>query len=130
MTFEVGGQTPKPEHHILTVKAPTGVTSTAPVLQYAPLAMTGYNTDFCRSGEAPDCFALHRVADKDLPLGVILVGGKHSVLEIAYSGTAPATGAPVVATADGKVRAVGAGETGIGEVMKIDVANARLELLI
>jgi len=130
MAFQVGGPTPLPEHHVLTVKAPTGINETtgATVEQWAALAMTGYNSIHCADGEAPVCFAMHRVTRNDQPLGVILVGGKHTVIHPEYAGTAPATGTTIIASPDGKVKAGLA--TGVGYVMEVDVASRRVQVLI
>jgi hypothetical protein len=128
--FDVGGPTPLPDHHVLSVRAPTGTRALAPVQRLTPLAITGYNSYFCADGEAPAAFAIGRVTLATAPVGALMVGGKHSVINVQYTGTAPATGTTITASPDGKVQAAGTGKTGIGIVMEIDYANERLDLFI
>jgi hypothetical protein len=145
----VGGPTPLPDHHVLTLIGPTDVgpgceneaaTTYAPLQAWEPLTFVGYQASRAADGVAPEAFALHKVTGPSAPVGAILVNlcelgcGGHTVIPVCYSGTAPAIDSQVVSDGDGCVRSATTGETGIGRVMKIiDAATdgtTRLELLI
>lgn len=145
----VGGPTPLPIHHVLTLIGPTNVglgcedeeeTTYAPLQAWEPLTFVGWQSARAADGVAPEAFAMHKVTAPSMPVGVILVTlcdlgcGGHSVIQVCFSGTNPAVGSQVVSDGDGCVRSATTGETGIGEVMRImDAApdgTKRLELLI
>lgn len=147
----VGGPTPVPTHHILTMIGPaSGVgkgcdpltleSEDPPVEEMCPVTFVGYQTTLAADGAAPEGFTMHRIESNSAPVGVILVTlcepgcGGHSIIQPTYSGTAPSVGAQVVADGLGGVRAAVSGEVGIGEVMRICETAAdgtkRLDLLI
>ena len=147
----IGGPTPLPEHHELTLYAPAtgvgkgcvdGAAVDPPVTQWEPLTYVGYQSSRAADGVTPECFTKHRVDEVSAPLGIILISigpdeqgtDGHTVIQPCYTGSDPAIGSQVVSDGDGCVRATSTGENGIGEVMRIaDPApdgTKRLDLLI
>ena len=147
----IGGPTPLPEHHVLTLYGPErgvgpgcedGEAVDPPVEQWEPMSYVGYQSSRVPDGETPECFAHHRIEAVSAPLGVILVTigpdeqgtDGHSIIQPCFSGDSPAIGTQVVSDGNGCVRVPGTGEAGVGEVMRIaDPApdgTKRLDLLI
>lgn len=130
-----GGQSPHSYGLKVTVKVPTA-TSSAPVSAGDQLVLStdgAYEAAPATSGDPIQLIAINGTDNALTPVGAFLFGFSR-VHHLAYSGTAPAIGAGVVAAGDGTVRAADTGATpaeeGSGFVLFVDTARSYVEVAL